>query len=82
MAKLTMYAIGNEDSDSWFNVELEGWVDQFELEGDCLFPTFEMAHNYLVNTVNDSSAKVYKVELETTQIYEYEPVHLPCDVED
>jgi hypothetical protein len=78
VTKFNMYAIYNEDEDYWFNVELEGWVEQFELEGDCLFPTYEMAQKYIEDVVQDENAKVYKVELLTTGSYEYEPVHLPC----
>ncbi|WP_078598624.1 hypothetical protein [Evansella clarkii] len=75
--KLTMYAIGNEDNDSWFNAEAGGWVDESDLEGECLFPTFYVAHNYMEENVDDESAKIYKVMILTSQSYEYEPVHLP-----
>jgi hypothetical protein len=74
MIKWIMYAIGNEDEDSWWNVNLGGWVDEFEIEGDCLFPTLEMAQKFIENEVNESVAKVYRIELTTGQIYDYEPV--------
>ena len=81
MIKFTMFAIRNENEDAWFNVELEGWVDDFELEGDCLFPTYEMAQQYIENIVKDTTARVHKVELTTTQTCVYSLVHLPCDVQ-
>jgi hypothetical protein len=74
MAKFIMYAIYNEDEDYWFNVGMEGWVEQFELEGDCLFPTKDMAQRFTENELQNESTKVYRVELETTGSYEYSPI--------
>lgn len=74
MSKYIMYAIYNEDEDYWFNVGMDGWVEQFELEGDCLFPTEDMAQKFINDELQNESAKVYKVELETTGSYEYSPV--------
>jgi hypothetical protein len=82
MVKWIMYAIRNEDENLWWNVELEGWVDEFELEGDCLFPTFEMAQTFIETTVQETSAKVHKIELVTANTYEHSPVHLPCDIQE
>lgn len=74
MPELIMYAIYNEYDDYWFNVGIDGWVEQFELEGDCLFPTEDMARKFIEDELQNESVKVYKVELETTGNYEYSPV--------
>ncbi|KON87441.1 hypothetical protein AF332_11790 [Sporosarcina globispora] len=74
MVKYSMYAIYNEDDDFWFNFEMDGWVDQFELEGDCLLPTEDMAQNFIEENLEGESVKVYKVELVATGSYEYSPV--------
>lgn len=74
MVKYFMYAIYNEDDDFWFNFEMDGWVDRFELEGDCLLPTEDMAQKFIEENLEDESVKVYKVELVTTVSYEYSPI--------
>jgi hypothetical protein len=63
MVKFMMYGIYNEDDDYWFNVELDGWVELDEIDGECLFPSFELAQDYIDDVVRDPSAKVYKIEL-------------------
>jgi hypothetical protein len=73
-----LYAIFHEGEDLWFNVEEDGWVD--ELSGECLFPTYELAFDYMKENADEYSAKVYNVEIpQREQTYEYSPVHLPCD---
>jgi hypothetical protein len=74
MVKYFMYAIYNEDEDYWFNYELNGWVDQFELDGECLLPTEDMALIFIEENLAGESVKVYKVEIVTTGSYEYSPV--------
>lgn len=74
MIKWVMYAIRNEAEDLWWNVELDGWVDEFEIEGDCLFPTSGMAQKFIADEVKESCAKVYRIELSTGQSYDYEPI--------
>jgi hypothetical protein len=63
MDKLTMYAVYNEDFALWWNVKLDCWVDGTKLEKECLFPTHEIAQNYIDDCIQENSARVYKIEM-------------------
>lgn len=70
----TMFAIHNEEEDVFFNAALDGWVNDFELEGDCLFPTEELAQKYIDEVVEDENAVVYEVKVDTVGSFEYKKV--------
>lgn len=70
-AYLKMYAIYSVERGCFFNIITKKWVDSLNGGGGCLFPTLELAEEYLKSV--DADAKVYLVEIESDN-YRYLPV--------
>jgi hypothetical protein len=75
MAKnIVMYVIYNEEDSYFYNQEQEGWVDDFDLEGGCLFPTASMAEEVMQEEgLAEEMVRVYKIDIQMGDSYSYEP---------
>lgn len=70
----TTYAIFNKFENYFFDVEVDGWVEDHELSGNCFFPTVELAQKFIDEKIKEEDVKVYKVDIQVTGTFDYEEV--------